>query len=226
MLLIFVKKIKEAKNTISFIFKPEIPFKWKSGQFLHYTLPHRNADDRGIERYFTIASAPFEGIVLITTRLAEEKSSSFKKTLNSLKAGDTIEAVGPDGEFTVDNINQEMIFIAGGIGITPFRSMLLDFEHKKVSPKVTLLYSNKTEDFPYKKLLEGLTKTNPNLKIHYFVHPKRIDESSFKKIVKNLNKPIFYVSGPGGMVKNLTNLLIEIGVPSDHIRKDLFPGYD
>lgn len=226
MLLTLFEKIKEAADTISFVFKPEAPFSWKPGQFLHYTLPHRNPDERGFERYFTIASAPYEKVVYITTRLAKEKGSSFKKALLSLKPGKTIDAVGPDGKFTVDDPTQELVFIAGGIGVTPFRAMLLDFEHKKISPKVTLLYSNKTPDFPYKKLFDNLLKSLPNLKIHYFLNPKKIDENAIKNLFKDLQKPIFYVSGPGGMIDSLSNLLKEMGVPKEHIKKDFFPGYD
>lgn len=226
MLLRLVDKIKEAEDVTSFIFKPEMAFPWKAGQFLHYTLPHRNFDERGLERYFTIASAPHEQVIYITTRFAKEKGSSFKKALRSLKLNDTTEAVGPDGNFTVDDPNQEMVFIAGGIGITPFRAILLDLEHKKIFPKITLLYSNKTPDFPYIKLLGKLMRLNRNLRIHYFIGPKRINEDSIRKIVENLKKPIFYVSGPGGMVKNLSNQLKEIGVPKEHIKQDLFPGYD
>lgn len=260
MLLTLVEKIKEAEGVISFVFKPEMPFSWKPGQFLHYTLPHRKSDERGFERFFTIASAPYEQVVYITTRLAKEKGSSFKKALSSLKPGETIEAVGPDGNFVVDDPTEELIFIAGGIGVTPFRAILLDFEHKllrsklqsipsgkfdhyfahprsraarysqslnkKISPRVTLLYSNKTENFPYKKLLEKLSKSNPNLKIHYFVDPKRIDENSIRKIVKNLKKPIFYVSGPGGMADSINDQLMKLGAPREHIKKDFFPGYD
>lgn len=225
MQLKLVDKVSEAENVISFVFKPEMPFSWKPGQFLHYTLPHPNPDERDSERYFTIASAPYEQVVMITTRFAKD-GSSFKKALMSLKPGDTIDAVGPDGNFTTDDPGQEMVFVAGGIGITPFRAILLDFIHKNIPSKVILLYANRKPDFIYQKFLDKLVKSNPNFKIHYFVDPNRIDKNSVKKLVKNLKRKIFYVSGPGVMVESLSNLLKETGVAKEHIKKDFFPGYD
>lgn len=225
MQLTLVGKIKEGKDVISFLFKPQTPFFWKSGQFLHYTLLHPNTDNRGPERYFTIASAPFENIVMLTTRFTKISGSTFKKALKSLKVGDKIEAVGPDGQFTVDNPAQKMVFIAGGVGITPFRAILLDLKNKNQPLNTTLLYANKTEDFVYKKTLEKIAKLNPKFKIYYFVDPKRIDEKAIKKFVPNLQKSIFYISGPAAMVDSMDHLLKSLNVPNSHIRKDLFPGY-
>lgn len=224
MLLTLIEKKKEAEDVISFVFKPEIPFSWKPGQFLHYTLKHKNYDSRGPDRYFTIASAPYEQIVQITTRFAKD-GSSFKKALKSFKIGDTIEGVAPDGNFTVDNPDQKFVFIAGGIGITPFRSILLDFARRDIPINVTLLYANKTPDFVFKKELEDIAKHNPNLKIHYFVDPDRIDTDAIKKTIVNLKKPIFYVSGPEPMVESIDGLLANLGVPKNHIKNDFFPGY-
>lgn len=224
MLLTLIEKKKEAKDVTSFIFKPEIPFSWKSGQFLHYTLKHKNYDSRGPDRYFTIASAPFEKVVMITTRFAKD-GSSFKKALKAFKIGNTIEGVAPDGNFTLDDPNQESVFIAGGIGITPFRSILLDFAHRDIPINVTLLYANKTPDFVFKKELEDIAKQNPNFKIHYFVDPKRIDENAIKKTVANLRKKIFYVSGPEPMAESIDELLKSLSVSKKHIKNDFFPGY-
>lgn len=225
MLLTLIEKRKEAEDVISFIFKPEIPFSWKPGQFLHYTLKHKNYDSRGPDRYFTIASAPYEQVVQITTRFAKD-GSSFKKALKSFKIKNTIEGVAPDGNFTLDDPNQKSVFIAGGIGITPFRSILLSFVRQNIPIKVTLLYANKTQDFVYKKELEDIAKQNPNLKIHYFVGPKRIDENAIKKTVANLRKKVFFVSGPEPMVENIDELLAKLGVSKNHIKNDFFPGYD
>lgn len=223
MQLTLIEKRKEAKDVISFVFKPEIPFSWIPGQFLHYTIKHE-FDNRGPDRYFTIASAPYEQVVQITTRFAKD-GSSFKKALKSFKIGDRIEGVAPDGNFTLDDPNQKSVFIAGGIGITPFRSILLSFVRQNIPIKVTLLYANKTQDFVYKKELEDIAKHNPNLKIHYFVDPKRIDESAIKKTVTNLRKKVFFVSGPEPMVESIDELLEKLGVPKNHIKNDFFPGY-
>jgi ferredoxin-NADP reductase len=117
-------KRPESPGVVSFIFQPQKPLKWKAGQFLHYVLNHASTDDRGSDRWFTIASAPYEKHVMITTRFTAKKGSTFKKTLKALKAGDTIEVSDLDGDFVVDDPKKNYVFIAGGIGITPFRSIL------------------------------------------------------------------------------------------------------
>src|SRR3954452_285596 len=92
---------KESTDVVSFIFEPQEPLAWKAGQFLHYVLNHAPTDDRGSDRWFTIASAPFERHVMITTRFASKHGSTFKKTLKALKPGDTIEVSDLDGDFIV-----------------------------------------------------------------------------------------------------------------------------
>lgn len=113
---------QEANDTFSFIFAPEQPLQWKAGQLLRYVLNHPNPDDRGVERFFSIASAPHEKHVMLTTRFAP-KSSSFKKALKNLRPGDAIEAHDLEGDFVVDDSETTFVFIAGGIGITPFRAI-------------------------------------------------------------------------------------------------------
>jgi ferredoxin-NADP reductase len=225
MRLTLVEKKQETEFSFSFLFKPDIPFSWKSGQFLHYILKHSNPDNRGTERYFTISSAFFENIIMLTTRFIESGGSSFKKTLISLNYGDTIDATVPDGNFTIDNTEKEMVFIAGGIGITPFRSMLLDLDHRNIFPKIILLYANKTADFIFKKDLERISGRNRNFKINYLVDPQRIDEEKIKQAIPNLEQPIFYISGPEPMVNNINVMLQQQRIPENHIKKDFFPGY-
>ena len=87
MKLILIAKRPETEGVMSFLFRSDAPLKWQAGQFLHYSLPHPDADDRGITRYFTIASAPFEGHVMLTTRFDGERSSSFKRALGQLPVG-------------------------------------------------------------------------------------------------------------------------------------------
>lgn len=224
--LSLVNKKQEASSTFSFLLKSERPLQWKAGQFLHYNLPHSMPDERKSDRWFTIASAPHEGLVMVTTRITD-KPSSFKAALNKLPPGGTIEAEGPDGEFIVDDPNQEYVFIAGGVGITPYRAILLDLERRKLSPiNVTLLYANGNQEFIYKDELEAIAKRNPGLKVFYFVNSERIDEAAIKKYTPDLRKPLFYVSGPEPMVQALEKMLMEMGIPDEHIERDYFPGYD
>jgi ferredoxin-NADP reductase len=215
----------ESTDVVSFIFEPQEPLTWKAGQFLHYVLNHAPTDDRGSDRWFTIASAPFERHVMITTRLAGQKGSSFKKALNGLKVGDTIEVSDLDGDFVLGDIRAEYVFIAGGIGITPFRSILKQAEHDQNIPRVTLLYANREEVAAYKAEFDAMAKQNSNLRIHYLFHPQRIDPETVKKLVPDLKKPLFYVSGPEPMVESVGEMLKKFGVPKEHIKQDWFPGY-
>ncbi len=125
MIFTFLKKNKEADGVNTYIFKPETGFKWIAGQYLIYNLAHKKEDKRGKMRFFTISASPFQKYPSITTRINKKTGSSFKKALNQLKTGDEINAKGPDGDFFINDYKKKYIFIAGGIGITPFHSILV-----------------------------------------------------------------------------------------------------
>lgn len=217
-------KRQEVAGVVSFILEPDEETSWQAGQFMRYQIPDEIPDNRGVSRFFTISSAPFEKNLMITTRFAE-KGSSFKKDLQSLKIGDQIEASGPSGAFIVDDPNREYVFIAGGIGITPYRSILLDLDHNQKPINVTLLYANRDENIVFKDELEGLKEKNPKLKIKYFIDPEKIDEEAIRSSVDSLQSTVFYFSGPQPMVEALVDLAKQTGVPEEHIKTDYFPGY-
>ncbi|OQA11512.1 MAG: dihydroorotate dehydrogenase electron transfer subunit [bacterium ADurb.Bin363] len=125
------EKRKEVDDIYSFIFQPQEPVTWQAGQYALYRVSHDNPDNRGETRIFTISSPPFQKRIMLTTNYSFEESSSFKKALFARKAGDVVEAIKIDGKFTVNKEYQKLVFIAGGIGITPFHSILLDLEEKK-----------------------------------------------------------------------------------------------
>ena len=226
MTLILDHKQQEGPDTTSFFFKSDPPLSWTAGQFLHYTLPHQNPDSRKTERYFTISAAPEEGQVRVTTRFAGEKGSSFKKALQALPIGGSIEAEGPEGDFIVEDATKDFVFIAGGIGITPFRSILIDLDHRELPMHVTLLYANRTEDAVYRTELEALAAKHPDLKIVYFIGDTRIDELAIKTAAPELQKPIYFISGPEPMVQAFEKMLTQMVIPDGQIKRDFFPGYD
>jgi len=215
----------ESPGVESFIFKPEEALTWKAGQFLHYVLNHPSTDDRGSDRWFTIASAPSEGHVMLTTRFASKDGSTFKKALKSLRCGDLIEVSDLDGDFTVSDPKQTYVFVAGGIGITPFRAILKDLAHAGTPLKATLVYANRRHVAAYQKELDAMTRRNPGLRIHYLFSPRRIDPATIKSLVPDLRAPLFYVSGPEPMVENVGKMLRQIGVSKSRIKQDWFPGY-
>lgn len=225
MQLTLLKKKEEAPGVSSFTFTSKEPMKWKAGQFFHYILNHDSADSRGPDRWFTIASAPSEKSIMLTTRFAVENGSSFKKALQNLNINDAIEAVDLDGDFTVEDLGHEYVFIAGGIGITPMRSILKELDSKKSKISATLLYANRDENIVYKEELEEFSKNNPKLKIHYITSPERINKEVIQKFVSDIKQPLFYVSGPEAMVESLGNTLKEMGVEGTHLKQDWFPGY-
>jgi ferredoxin-NADP reductase len=191
---------------------------------LHYILKHTKPDDRGVERYFSIASAPCEKHVMLTTRFSS-KGSSFKQALKKLKPGEVIETREKGGDFVLDHRRKKFVFIAGGIGITPFRAILLDMASNRKPLNVQLLYANRDTDFAYRKELEALKKRHPEFRIDYIVSPDRIDEKTLPKLVPDMDNPTFYVSGPEPMVESLDKTLKKLGVPKKRVKNDFFPGY-
>jgi ferredoxin-NADP reductase len=225
MKLILTERRIEAPGVESFIFEPQGPLAWTAGQYLHYVLHHEPTDDRGSDRWFTISSAPFEKRVIITTRQAEDRMSSFKKELFSLVPGKSIEISHLEGEFVVEDASQEYVFIAGGIGITPFHSILKQADHDGIKLTATLLYGNRGEQAVFKDELELFAKNNPNLSLNYIVAPAKIDEAAIRRFVPVLSKPFFYVSGLAPMVFALSDALKRMGVEESRIKLDDFPGY-
>src|SRR4051812_34213512 len=125
MKAIFDHSQPEAANITTFFFRPEKPVQYTAGQFTELYLPHNNPDKRGIKRWFTISSSPSEELLSITTKFTPEKGSSFKETLRKLVPGTEVHLEEPMGDFVLPKLIQTpLIFVAGGIGITPFHSIL------------------------------------------------------------------------------------------------------
>ncbi len=222
-----VDKKKQSGDAASFMFKSPHPIKWTAGQFLFYTFPHNSPDNRGITRYFTISSAPFEQDIVITARISADKSSTFKRELSNMKIGDRIEVTDPDGDFIVSDPGQKFVFISGGIGITPYRSILLDLDHRNLPINAMLLYANSDENFVFKDELEILATKHPSFRIEYFVSPKHIEKEDIDKAQQSLGvQPLIYVSGPEPMVEAFEKTLRSMKIPEERIKLDFFPGYD
>ena len=225
MKLILIAKRPETEGVMSFLFRSDAPLKWQAGQFLQYSLPHPDADDRGITRYFTIASAPFEGHVMLTTRFGGERTSSFKRALRQLPVGAAVDVGEPDGDFVAGDPGDTHVLIAGGIGITPFRAILLDLEHRGLPINATLLYANRIPDFVYQAEMDRLAGKHPDLVVRYLVSPERVTEPTIRAAATDLTKSTFHVSGPEPFVESVGTMLAGLGVPDAHLKRDYFPGY-
>jgi ferredoxin-NADP reductase len=225
MLLHLVEKIQETDDVITFVWQPSEPLQWQAGQFMKYTLPHENADDRGESRWFTIAAPPYEAKPRITTRFASDHGSSFKQALRSLEVGATIQAGKPMGDFVEENPDQPFVFVAGGIGITPFRAMLLQLDHDGADIVGHLLYANRNDQIPFQEELETLAAKHANFQIQYFLGDNFLTQEAIKAAAKAYSSPSFYLSGPEPMVGQYKQQLLEDQYSEEAVKTDYFPGY-
>lgn len=207
LLMLKLKEKKEiAENIWEFIFSSPEKLKFKAGQYAEWTLPLEAADSRGNRRYFTIASAPSEENIHLGIRVNKD-GSSYKKALLAMNPGDTIAISQISGDFTLPaDKNKKLAYIAGGIGVTPFRSMIKSDPNRDV----VLFYSAANpKAFAYKDVFEN-TKT---------VYSDKLDP----EILKEYKDRMFYISGPNGMVDMYKKTLTDMGVKD--IITDYFPGY-
>lgn len=237
-LVLKLKELKEiGKDTYDFIFTPDRKFTFRPGQYLEWTLGHKNTDSRGNRRYFTLASSPTEETVRMGIKFYPN-SSSFKSKLITLKPGDTIMASGRAGDFVLPkDSTKKLVFIAGGIGITPFRSMIKYLLDSKEKRDIVLFYSNrKIEDVAYTEVFDeaqiklGIptvyTLTDrtsaPN---SWLGEVGAIDRTMIVRNVPDFRDRTFYVSGPNRMVKAFEDTLKKMGVNNSQIITDFFPGF-
>ena len=223
MNLTLIQKQYEAKDTYSFNFNSDISFDWQAGQYLILKI-----DDQ--ERQLTISSSPTEKTIQITTRIRQE--SEFKQKLNNLKIGEVVEARGPFGSFVLpvhSSPSTVHCFLAGGIGITPFRSMIKYNIDAKLNIPMFLIYSNSDSEFVYKKELDQWQKENDFIKIYYhnssiFGH---LDVAKLSSLISNHYSLIscFWSVGPKEFVNSMEDILEELKVPQDNIKTEKFIGY-
>jgi ferredoxin-NADP reductase len=225
MKLTLEDKVETVPGIITFVFYGDEMPTWLPGQYLRYTLPHDNPDDRGTRRWFTIAAPPYEERVKITTRVLEEKGSSFKKALLAMPIGSEIEAGPAGGDFIFDE-SRPAVLIAGGIGVTPYRAMLLELDHNKKDFQATLLYANRDDNYPFQSEFEDIAARHAGLKITYFTDPQKIEPDDVTAAAMRYEKPLYYISGPEPMVGHFEKLLTDSGVPETDIKTDYFPGYE
>lgn len=233
-MILKLKSRKEIGNKI-FEFCFDNPgLKFYPGQYLEWTLPHRRTDIRGNRRFFTIATSPSEKEICFATKIPDEHSS-YKEELLKLRIGEKIFATNQAGDFILQG-DKTMVWIAGGVGITPFRSMVKWLIDQKKEVDVVLFYvCNSFEDLAYYEMFSEAAKIG--IKLVEVIRdettvPKgwqgeigMINEAILRKYVNDIRSRKYYISGPNAMVDSYSQLLQKIGIPSRQVITDFFPGY-
>lgn len=232
MELTLVKKDTVARDTTSFTFTRPGSFTFDAGQYIYVTLPKLSyPDSRGEVRHFTISSSPTEtGYLTLTTRIREE--SGYKKTLNELPVGTTVVARGPQGFFVINERKTPLsnnVFLAGGIGITPFRSIIKYEIDRNLNIPINLIYSNSDSDFIFKSDLDQWDAKSDNLKINYFDSSKEghLDLPKITNLLgaADLTNTTFWVVGPNAFVNSMEEILANMNILEDNIKTEKFTGY-
>ncbi|MDP4200764.1 MAG: FAD-dependent oxidoreductase [Bacteroidota bacterium] len=212
-------------------------FEYEAGQTIDLTLIEpKDMDAEGPVRTFSLVSAPHEPELEFATRM---RDTAFKRTIGSAPAGTELSWDGPYGSFTLHkNASKPAVFLAGGIGITPFMSIVKDALHKRLQHQLFLFHSNNTpEDAPFLDTLMALDHSDPNF--HYVPTMTAMEKSEQKwhgdhgfitkdmieRHVIDLATPIFYLAGPPGFVSAMRKMLAEAGADEDNVRFEEFPGY-
>ena len=229
-------KEKVAEGVYHFTFMPDKKLSFKPGQYLEWTLGHDHPDTRGNRRYFTIASSPTEDAVMLGVKFYE-KPSTFKQKLLSLKPGDTVMAAQLAGGFVLPkDPNKKLVFIAGGIGITPFRSMLKYLTDHNEKRSITMIYSSATaEEVAYYDVFKAAAQKLGVNTIFTFTdkakvdpkwqgHTGYVDAAMITQDIPDYRDRTFYVSGPHSLITASENVLAGMGIPKSQIKTDFFPG--
>ena len=223
----------------------KIPLDYISGQFAFFDIGGVYNDPKGPIRHFTISSSPTENFIMLSTRI---RDSPYKKRLSTLEIGTTVKVRGPEGQFILhEDYSKSAIFLSGGIGVTPFRSMIKYATDKQLPLKIIMFDSNRnSNNILFKQEFDEWANINKNLKIIYTISEEnqdehhssatnewkgefgRIDKAMILKYVddKTLKNSIIYICGPPSMLKSMQSLIQqELEIPKERIMIEEFTGY-
>ena len=223
------------------------PLDYTAGQFAFFDICGVYNDPKGPIRHFTISSSPTENFIMFSTRI---RDSPYKKRLSTLEEGTKVKVRGPEGQFVLhQDYSKAAVFLSGGIGVTPFRTMIKYATDKQLPLKIIMFDSNRNRDnILFKKEFDDWSNINKNLKIIFTISEDqhgqqssstsknddwkgeygRIDKSMILKYVDSnmLNNSIFYICGPPSMLKAMQALLQEdLTIPKERIKVEEFTGY-
>ena len=220
------------------------PLNYTAGQFAFFDIGGVYNDPKGPIRHFTISSSPTENFIMFSTRI---RDSPYKKRLSTLEEGSRVKVRGPEGQFVLhEDYSKPAVFLSGGIGVTPFRSMIKYATDKQLPLKIVMFDSNRNRDnILFKKEFDDWANINKNLKIIYTISDDekqqssstandwkgeygRIDKAMILKYLDTnmLNNSIFYICGPPSMLKAMQSLLQDnLEIPKERIKVEEFTGY-
>ena len=222
---------------MAFQFEKPANFTFRPGQWIDITLLNpAETDAEGNVRGFSIASAPFEDALLVATRM---RDTAFKRQLAKAPLNTEVKITRPGGDLTLhNNTARTAVFLAGGIGVTPIRSILFHAAKQRLPHRIFFFFSNRrAEGAPFLADLQALQKANPNYTFvptltdpeisrhHWTGETGYINKEMLAKYMHPAKSPIYYIVGPPGMVSGLHSMLNESGVNDDDIRTEDFSGY-
>ena len=226
------------KGTSAFYFAKPEGFDFEAGQFVNFTLlTSGDTDLEGNTRALSIASAPHERNLMVAMRF---RSTAFKRTLDSLPLNTELLLQGPYGSLTLSREGtRPVVFLAGGIGITPFRSLIWNATESLSRRRILLFYSVRVpEEAAFLDELREMEQYNRRYKLICTVtQPEkarmpwrgetgRISMEMLSKWIPDLRVPIYYVAGPSAMVAGVRQMLVSSGISEDDIRAEEFAGYE
>lgn len=230
-----IKKEEIADGTMAFYFEKPDGFEFRAGQFGDITLiDPPQTDAEGDTRGFSIAAAPYEPHLIFATRM---RDTAFKRVIRDLPEGTEVKLDAPYGDFTLHKTQTTpAVFIIGGIGVTPVRSMVAQATHDKTGHDITLLHVNRSiSAAPFTADFHQFAEENPHFSyVPVFTDEVpadwtgehgHVDAEMLKRHIADLHAPMYYLSGPEGMVKATRQLLVDAGVNEDAIRTEEFAGY-
>ncbi len=232
-----MKREAIAEGTMAFHFAKPADFQFRAGQAMDITLlDPPETDAEGNTRAFSIASAAFDGDLMIATRM---RNTAFKRVLRDAALGLEVKIEGPSGSFVLHRkAEKPAVFLAGGIGITPFLSIIRQATHEQALHQMYLFYSNRRpEDAAFLEILSETAKQHPNFHLIATMAEMEKSQREWKgetgfinkemltKHLPTLQGPIYYLAGPPAMVAAMRQILTEAGVDEDDIRTEEFSGY-
>ena len=233
-----VDRFEVAQGTMAFAFERPPAFNFTAGQFMTVTLPNAlYEDEKGNRRSFSIASPPHElDRLTIATRMT---GSAMKRSLAEMPPGTPVSLFGPSGSFVLPaDADAPSVFIAGGIGITPFRSMLLDAGERRLPHEVLLIYSNRNpEGAAFLDEMMALTQGAPGLRCvptmtnaeggqpPWTGERRVVCPELLHDLVADMALPVFYVAGPPGLVAAVARSVVDAGADPARVRSEEFEGY-